>query len=161
MIPINNDGHRIDILLPVPTQEDWAEYANFVKVQRPCNDYQLHGTCEEGSECIYSHKTMDARGLDALRYMLRGNACVERGACRKDGCYMGHICQRNGCKGKKCSLKDYFHSLDPNVAGWAKPGSKESSNKATHEVRNGLWKSVRREGSSLSNPGEELLIPLD
>jgi hypothetical protein len=45
LIPVNSTGHRLDILLPAPSAEDWKAYSARIAQQgKLCNEYQLKGS---------------------------------------------------------------------------------------------------------------------
>ena len=57
LVPINSAGHRLDVLLPPPSAEDWSAYSVRIAQQgKLCNEYQLKGYCTKGgANCILDH----------------------------------------------------------------------------------------------------------
>jgi hypothetical protein len=49
-------------------------------------------------------------------------------------CYLGHLCQKDGCKGTKpCKFDRHAHTLDLQVAQWVTPIEHEHENHPEHE----------------------------
>ncbi len=120
-IAVNKDGERIDTYVPMPSQDSRDTYGRLAKACRPCNYYHLAGGCET-ENCEYGHTPLDSNSLSVMKYILRQNACPRGARCRSLKCYLGHICQKDGCRGTKpCKFKPHAHTLDVMVARWDDP----------------------------------------
>jgi hypothetical protein len=122
-IPVNKDGDRIDPYYPHPSPEAFDEYHARAKEHKVCNSYHLSGECGDMS-CTYDHSDVSNVIIDVLRYMLLQHPCSRAGACRSIKCYMGHLCQKPGCKAVKswqCRFNQAAHTLDLQTARWDVP----------------------------------------
>ncbi|KAJ5782332.1 Zinc finger CCCH-type [Penicillium paradoxum] len=122
-IPVNKDGERIDPYYPHPSPEAFEEYHARAKEHKVCNSYHLSGECGDMS-CLYDHSDVSNVIVDVLRYMLLQHPCTRAGACRSIKCYMGHLCQKPGCKAVKswqCRFNHNAHTLDLQTARWDVP----------------------------------------
>lgn len=97
-IPVNKDGDRVDTSLPQPPDEDWLVYNRRAKQHKLCNGYHLGGECGNLS-CEFDHSEVDDTSLAVMRYIMRHHPCPNGPSCRSIKCYMGHLCQKPGCKG--------------------------------------------------------------
>ncbi|KAF1356314.1 hypothetical protein BDV97DRAFT_4773 [Delphinella strobiligena] len=131
MIPLNQDGNRLDFYLKPPTAEQWNAYTQRAKIHKMCNDYQLTGHCNNGLQCHYDHSPLEPHLKHVLKLIVHDYPCGRRGACRVKGCNLGHICYREGCHGSNgkggCRLNRSMHGIDPNVADWV-PAVQPSAN---------------------------------
>lgn len=122
-IPVNKDGDRIDPYYAHPSPEAFEEYHARAKEHKVCNSYHLSGECGDMS-CMYDHSDVSNVIVDVLRYMLLQHPCTRAGACRSIKCYMGHLCQKPGCKAVKswqCRFNHNAHVLDLKTARWDVP----------------------------------------
>ncbi|KAJ5312770.1 hypothetical protein N7508_003600 [Penicillium antarcticum] len=122
-IPVTKDGHRIDPYIPSPSGEAFDEYHSRAKEAKVCNSYHLSGECGDMS-CPYDHSDVSNTIIEVLRFMLLQHPCSRAGACRSIKCYMGHLCQKPGCKAVKswqCRFNQAAHTLDLKVARWDVP----------------------------------------
>lgn len=117
-IPVNKDGYRLDVYLEPPSSEDWHAYQTRAKIHKPCNDYQLRGTCHNGPDCGYDHNPMPPELKHVLKVIVHDYPCGRKGACRLANCPLGHICYKEGCRGKGCRLNYTMHGVDPHTADW-------------------------------------------
>lgn len=113
-IPVNKDGDRIDTSLPQPPDEDWLVYNRRAKQHKLCNGYHLGGECGNLS-CEFDHSEVDDTSLAVMRYIMRQHPCPNGPSCRSVKCYMGHLCQKPGCKGQQCRFKSPAHNIDTDV----------------------------------------------
>lgn len=119
LIPLNGDGHRIDVLLPKASQEDQTTLRKRIQAgQKLCNDYQLNGICRS-LDCQYDHNLLAPESLNVLRHMARQIPCARKGSCRRAACYKGHHCAKSGCR--NCKLGYKAHGVDINVHEWVDP----------------------------------------
>ncbi|KAJ5558196.1 Zinc finger CCCH-type [Penicillium sp. DV-2018c] len=122
-IPVNKDGDRIDPYCAQPSAEAYREYADRTKEHKVCNSYHLSGECGDMS-CLYDHSDVSNTIIEVLRYMLLQHPCTRAGACRSIKCYLGHLCQKPGCKPVKswhCRFSQNAHLLDLKTARWDVP----------------------------------------
>jgi hypothetical protein len=115
LILINEDGHRIDMLLPPKsaTVFDAFQRKTHDGGKRFCNMYHLYGVC--AGNCGYLHDPLTAGEKLVMRHKLRAQKCHDRGECRDPLCFYGHHCS---CPwmGKKCSFPLAMHGVD--VGSW-------------------------------------------
>ncbi|KAL3469563.1 hypothetical protein BJX99DRAFT_69162 [Aspergillus californicus] len=126
-IPVNKDRERIDSYVPLPNRESWEVYARRSKLCKPCNKHHLAGDCDNDN-CDFDHNPVDSNSLNVMKCILRQHACPKGAGCRSIKCYLGHHCQRAGCKGvKPCKFNRYAHSMDVAVADWDAPIERSAS----------------------------------
>ncbi|KAL2823805.1 hypothetical protein BDW59DRAFT_92367 [Aspergillus cavernicola] len=126
-IAVNKDGDRIDPYVPMPSRESWDTYVRRSKPRRPCNNYHLAGECETNN-CEFDHSPVDSNSLNVMKNILRQHVCSKGASCRSLKCYLGHHCQKSGCKGiKPCKFGRYAHTLDIVVAQWDTPIERHAS----------------------------------
>jgi hypothetical protein len=115
LILINEDGHRIDMLLPPKsaTVFDAFQRKTHIGGKRFCNMYHLYGVC--AGSCGYLHDPLTAGEKLVMRHKLRAEKCHDRGECRDPLCFYGHHCSCSGT-GKKCSFPLAMHGVD--VGSW-------------------------------------------
>ncbi|KAE8152331.1 hypothetical protein BDV25DRAFT_151348 [Aspergillus avenaceus] len=143
LIPVNKDGDRLDVYCHTPNVEEWETYNRRAKRHRMCNRYHLGGECGNLS-CEYDHSPIDASCLNVMMNIMRQHNCSRGGSCRSIRCYLGHICQKPGCKGqgdlsqnpptkgaKPCKYSRYAHTLDLQVAQWVTPIENEEDSPAS------------------------------
>lgn len=122
MIPLNQDGQRLDFYLKPPNTEHWTAYTHRAKIHKLCNDYQLSGQCSSGDRCHYDHSHLEPELKHVLKLIVHDYPCGRRGSCRLKNCNLGHVCYREGCKGSSgkggCRLNRAMHGIDPNVSEW-------------------------------------------
>jgi hypothetical protein len=114
-IPLNKSQLRIDPYLPFPSQQAWKIYnARFAKA-KPCNAFHLQQNCSNFN-CPFDHSELEPETKQVLGYVVRCNPCPRKGACRKNDCFYGHLCQKDGCNGqtngggsKTCRFKPDLH----------------------------------------------------
>lgn len=126
-IPVNKDGDRIDPYYPQPTTASFDEYHARAKEHKVCNSYHLSGECGDMS-CPYDHTDVSNTVIDVLRWMLLQHPCTKAGACRSIKCYMGHLCQKPGCKAVKswqCRFNQNAHTLELKIARWDVPSDQD------------------------------------
>ncbi|KAG2412979.1 hypothetical protein HFD88_010538 [Aspergillus terreus] len=127
-IAINKDNERLDTYCPMPSPEAWDAYTRRARRHKICNKYQLGGECGNLS-CEYDHSQVDSSIVHVMRYIMRQHACPRSGGCRSLKCYLGHLCQKDGCKGTKpCKFDRHAHTLDLQVAQWVTPIEHEHEN---------------------------------
>ncbi|PYI09223.1 C-x8-C-x5-C-x3-H type zinc finger protein [Aspergillus sclerotiicarbonarius CBS 121057] len=120
-IPTNSAGDRIDTYCPMPSHDAWDTYTRRAKIHKPCNKYHLGGDCGNMG-CEYDHTRLDPSSLHVMKYILRQHPCQTGPSCRSLKCYLGHICQKDGCRGTKpCKFNRYAHTLDLHIAGYIPP----------------------------------------
>ncbi|THC88089.1 hypothetical protein EYZ11_012463 [Aspergillus tanneri] len=95
-IPINVLGERIDSYCPKPPLEAWESYNRRTKQYKLCNRHQLRGECDT-PDCEFDHRPVESDCIDVMRNILRQHPCPKGGRCRAVKCYLGHICQKDGC----------------------------------------------------------------
>ncbi|KAF9895323.1 hypothetical protein FE257_000227 [Aspergillus nanangensis] len=126
-IAINLDDERVDTFCPMPSQEAWDSYSRRAKRQRICNKLHLGGQCGDLS-CEYDHSPVDDSILHVMRYIMLQHLCSGGEYCRFLQCYLGHHCQKDGCKGTKpCRFNRHAHTLDLTVWQWIAPINPEAS----------------------------------
>lgn len=124
LIPVNGTGHRLDVLLPTPSSEDWKAYNVRIAQQgKLCNEYQLKGYCTKGGpNCILDHSPIPENIKLVLKHMVHSYPCSRKGDCRRKNCDMGHICFLDKCDTSKrngaCRLNNLMHVVDPRVSEW-------------------------------------------
>lgn len=120
-IAINKDGERIDTYCPMPSQEEWEVYCQRAKRHKLCNKYHLGGECGNLS-CEFDHSPIEPACLTVLMYIMRQHICLRGAGCRSIKCYLGHLCQKDTCKGAKpCKFNRQGHILSLQVAQWVVP----------------------------------------
>lgn len=73
-----------------------------------CNNWHLHGKCENGKFCHFQHETkLPAAELNVLRHKARTLPCKNR-YCEDIDCYLGHQCPQERETGY-CSFGDKCH----------------------------------------------------
>ncbi|KAL3458267.1 hypothetical protein BJX64DRAFT_225779 [Aspergillus heterothallicus] len=118
LIPVNKDGERIDTYVPPPSPDVWEVYVKRSKVRKLCNNYHLGGSCTN-ENCEFDHSAVDSNSLNVMKYILRQHVCSKGPNCRSLNCYVGHHCQKGGCRGTKpCRFGWRAHTLDVAVAQW-------------------------------------------
>ena len=122
LIPVNKDGYRLDFYAGPWDRDDAADYQARIAMIKPCNEYQLTGSCKNGLTCNYDHSKLPKRQLDILRQIVHDYPCRMRGACRRKTCHLGHLCYNTRCvkgrRGPGCRLAATMHSVDPHVSDW-------------------------------------------
>jgi hypothetical protein len=124
-IPINKNGHRLDISLRTPTAAANNALKDRTKTKKLCSPFHLTNSCPV-ELCRYDHAPVSALVQHALRYKLRELPCRYGGACRRKGCFNGHYCFRNRCREEKagdCRFDSNMHRVDLEMAEWVKPVS--------------------------------------
>lgn len=120
-IAVNKDGDRVDTYCPQPPQDAWELYNRRAKRHKLCNKYHLGGECGDMA-CEYDHSHIDGSALNVMRYILRQHPCSRGATCRAIKCYLGHICQKDLCKGTKpCRFPRQAHTLELRVSQWLTP----------------------------------------
>ncbi|KAE8375275.1 hypothetical protein BDV26DRAFT_268202 [Aspergillus bertholletiae] len=120
-IALNKDGERIDTYCPMPSPEEWELYSRRAKRQKLCNNLHLTGECNN-IDCEFDHDPIEPACLNTLMYLTRQLSCSRGAGCRSIKCYLGHHCQKDGCKGTKpCKFNRQGHTLDLQVAQWVTP----------------------------------------
>ncbi|PYH94405.1 C-x8-C-x5-C-x3-H type zinc finger protein [Aspergillus ellipticus CBS 707.79] len=120
-IPTNSAGDRIDAYCPMPSHDAWDAYTRRAKIHKPCNKYHLGGDCGN-TNCDYDHGPLEPTSLDVMKHILRQHPCQTGPLCRSLKCYLGHICQKDGCRGTKpCKFSRHAHTLDLHIANWVTP----------------------------------------
>ncbi|KAL2816480.1 hypothetical protein BJX63DRAFT_137076 [Aspergillus granulosus] len=133
-IPVNKDGERIDIYVPPPSPEVWELYVKRSKVRKLCNNYHLGGGCDN-ENCEFDHSAADSNSLNVMKYILRQHVCTKGARCRLLNCYVGHHCQKGGCRGiKPCRFGRRAHTLDVTVAQWEVPVEQSTSGDSSVSV---------------------------
>ncbi|KAK4462105.1 hypothetical protein QBC42DRAFT_84035 [Cladorrhinum samala] len=127
-IAVNANNHRLDPYIPPPDSDTAALLKARTDKRRVCNSFLLNGSCDAGLECNYDHSPMDPACLSALESLARSQPCPKRGACKKESCTHGHICQVLNCKhrgGKVyCKIPYTSHLEDLNVARYIQVDNK-------------------------------------
>lgn len=123
MIPLNQDGHRLDFYRKPMSGDQWNAYQQRSKTRKLCNDWHLKGYCRNGDDCKYDHSSSLPQGLRyVLESLVHDYPCPRRGQCRRKNCFAGHICYKEDClwgPGKGgCRLNRSMHGVDFNVARW-------------------------------------------
>ncbi|KAF7586058.1 hypothetical protein BBP40_009624 [Aspergillus hancockii] len=120
-IAINRDGERIDTYCPMPSQDEWEAYYRRAKRHKLCNKFHLGGECGNLS-CDFDHSPIEPTCLKVMIFIMRQHACARGAGCRSTKCYLGHICQKDGCKGTKpCKFSRQAHLTNLQVAQWLTP----------------------------------------
>jgi hypothetical protein len=120
-IAINKDGERIDTYCPMPPQEEWEAYYRRAKRHKLCNKYHLGGECGNLS-CDFDHSPIEPTCLNVMMFIMRQHLCPRGTGCRSTNCYLGHICQKDGCRGTKpCKFSRQAHLLDIQDVQWLTP----------------------------------------
>ncbi|KAE8355673.1 hypothetical protein BDV28DRAFT_162611 [Aspergillus coremiiformis] len=120
-IAINKDGERIDTYCPMPPPEEWEMYYRRAKRHKLCNKYQLGGECGNFN-CEFDHSPIESACLNVMMYIMRQHLCSKGVGCRSIKCYLGHMCQKDGCKGTKpCKFSRQAHILSLQVTQWGMP----------------------------------------
>ncbi|KAF2116207.1 hypothetical protein BDV96DRAFT_573557 [Lophiotrema nucula] len=116
-LPLNKDGHRLDVYMQPPTQDEWVVYNARFRRQKPCNNWHLQRSCTT-FHCPYDHSDLEPEARRALEYVLKCSPCPNKGACRASDCFYGHLCQKDDCVGqaKGCRMKADLHNVDPKLA---------------------------------------------
>ncbi|QDS75291.1 hypothetical protein FKW77_001220 [Venturia effusa] len=128
LIPLNRDGHRVDVRLPRASGDDHLILKKRIQVgSKLCNDYQLAGTCRSDN-CQYDHSVLAPELTNVLRHLAREIPCARKGGCRRDVCYKGHVCAKPGCR--NCKLGYKAHGVDTNVAVWVEPEDRQDLDEA-------------------------------
>ncbi|KAL6702911.1 hypothetical protein ACN47E_000812 [Coniothyrium glycines] len=117
-ILVNAYDQRLDAYIRPPTREEWNIYNARFSKNKPCNDFHLRHACDM-ADCIYDHSELEPEALHTLEYVVKCQPCPRRSRCREASCYLGHICQKDGCRGhmKGCKMKKDLHDVDPNMEG--------------------------------------------
>ncbi|KAE8847463.1 hypothetical protein HRS9122_04370 [Pyrenophora teres f. teres] len=137
-IPVNSDGDRIDDYMVPPTNSQWSIYEARVSENKLCTPFHLANGCENRTTCTYDHDRITPTITYCLRYTLRKVPCRKRGACRIQGCFMGHCCRNTACKDgkiRRCKLTPQMHGVDMRVADWVQPGDYEGGVKEEETER--------------------------
>lgn len=120
-IAVNIDDERIDSYCPQPSTDAWDSYNRRIKQQKLCNRHHLGGDCENLA-CEFDHGPASEDCIHVMRHILRQHACSKGGRCRSIKCYLGHMCQKDGCRGlKPCKFGRHAHSLNLKLAQWVLP----------------------------------------
>ncbi|KAH7068710.1 hypothetical protein FB567DRAFT_555309 [Paraphoma chrysanthemicola] len=124
LIPINSNGHRLDIYVACPSEAQYKLYHARIRDQKLCSPFHLQGSCT-GRVCNFDHSPADPDTVACLRFQVADWPCKEEGECRRADCYYGHVCQKSKCSGGKvatCKFKGSGHNVDCKVAEWIRPG---------------------------------------
>ncbi|RAL08289.1 zinc finger CCCH domain-containing protein [Aspergillus homomorphus CBS 101889] len=117
-VPTNKTGDRIDTYCAVPSPEAWELYTRRARHHRPCNNFHLAGQCDL-MNCDFDHSAIDKISRGVMTYILRQHPCATGLACRSLKCFLGHHCQKDGCRGtKSCKFNRHAHMLDLHVVKW-------------------------------------------
>ncbi|KEF51688.1 uncharacterized protein A1O9_12323, partial [Exophiala aquamarina CBS 119918] len=107
-VAVNKSNQRIDLNIPKPSPRDTQNFSIRTQQQKLCNDFHLHGSCDN-PRCLYDHEPVDDGVYLALRIKARGIPCAAGPDCRKHNCYAGHHCPNVGnltsCGRMKCPFK--------------------------------------------------------
>ncbi|GLA52249.1 hypothetical protein AnigIFM63604_009091 [Aspergillus niger] len=137
-IPINLAGDRIDTYCPIPAHDAWEVYTRRAKIHKPCNNFHLGGECSNIS-CEYDHGRLDPSSLDVMKYILRQHPCQTGPTCRSTKCFLGHLCQKEGCRGlKPCRFNRHAHTLDLHIAKYT-PSIKKETGHSRAESAEGTY----------------------
>jgi hypothetical protein len=123
LIPVNKDGDRLETYSPQPSEEAWNMYRKRASRHKVCNRYHLSGKCHD-EDCEFDHSKLPPQVLEVLGFILKQIPCPRGSACRLAKCYSGHICRKDGCRGRTgCRFKPNKHVpyIDINVADWVSP----------------------------------------
>lgn len=135
-IAVNANNHRLDPYITPPDSDTVARLKGRIDKRRVCNNFLLNGSCDSGLECSYDHSPLDQACLSALESLARSQPCPKRGACKKEGCTHGHICQVLNCKhrgGKVyCKLPYASHMEDLAVSKYVQVDNKDRRTSPTH-----------------------------
>ncbi|KAH7396511.1 hypothetical protein DE146DRAFT_615014 [Phaeosphaeria sp. MPI-PUGE-AT-0046c] len=114
LIPLNKHSQRLDPFMRLPSQKEWAIYNERFHKQKPCNNFHLKRRCSTFA-CPYDHHELEPESRYVLEYVLKSSSCPDKSECRAGDCFLGHICQKDGCqgKGKGCKMKADLHAVDP------------------------------------------------
>lgn len=163
MIPINNEGNRLDFYLKPPNSDQWSAYTQRAKIHKLCNDFQLSGHCTNGLRCHYDHSPLEPDLKHVLKLIVHDYPCGRRGACRVKDCNLGHVCFREGCRGSSgkggCRLNRHMHGVDTSVAEWVPAvlppinGWEESNFAETDDQASELGGAETSEGSPKASEG--------
>ena len=88
----------------------------WVVARTVCNNFHLFGTCDADDRCEYDHSPLEEETLPALQSLAHSQPCPQRGGCRTETCFHGHICQNLECKnrgGKVFCKIPYLAHLEP------------------------------------------------
>lgn len=126
-IAVNSAQERIDNYCPMPSPEAWDAYSRRSRRAKVCNNYHLGGECGNLS-CEYDHSPVDNACMHVVRYIMKQHCCPSGAKCRSLKCYLGHHCQKDGCKNTKpCKFSRHAHTLDLKVSQWVTPIENEAA----------------------------------
>ncbi|OJJ99112.1 hypothetical protein ASPACDRAFT_29631 [Aspergillus aculeatus ATCC 16872] len=123
-VPINKTGERIDTYCAAPSPEARDQYSRRARVHRPCNNFHLAGHCDT-IHCEFDHGPIDINSRGVMAHILRQLPCGAGLTCRSMKCFLGHHCQKDGCRGTKCRFNRHAHMLDLHIAKWVPALEKE------------------------------------
>lgn len=108
-VMLNVQGERLDERLPEIDSKAYQRFEERVKrYGKCCNSYHLHGKCEAGEYCDYSHGERLTPGeLLVLKHKAKSLSCPQKYACVDVNCFLGHHCKY----GNTCYL-DYCRFAD-------------------------------------------------
>ncbi|KAL4894862.1 hypothetical protein BDV59DRAFT_164990 [Aspergillus ambiguus] len=120
-IAVNDENERLDTYCPMPSPDAWDAYTRRARRHKICNKYQLGGECGNLS-CEYDHSPVESTIVSVMRFIMRQYSCPKGGRCRSLKCYLGHLCQKDSCKGcKPCKFDRHAHSLNIRFSQWVTP----------------------------------------
>ncbi|PYI34489.1 hypothetical protein BP00DRAFT_54554 [Aspergillus indologenus CBS 114.80] len=124
-VPINKTGDRIDTYCAAPSPDARDQYSRRARYHRPCNNFHLAGHCDT-INCEFDHSPIDSNSRSVMTYILRQHPCGGGLSCRSMKCFLGHHCQKDGCRGTKpCKFNRHAHMLDLQIAKWVPALEKE------------------------------------
>ncbi|KAH8432720.1 zinc finger CCCH domain-containing protein [Aspergillus melleus] len=151
-IAVNIDDDRIDSYCPFPSTDAWDSYNRRIKQHKLCNRHQLGGDCDNPT-CEFDHGPADEDCLHVMRYILRQHVCPKTGRCRSIKCYLGHICQKDGCRGTKpCKFGRHAHTLNLKVMQWVPPVEQADNTSEFLDPSDPSDRSVEENSTTTDNP---------
>ncbi|KAB8236455.1 zinc finger CCCH domain-containing protein [Aspergillus alliaceus] len=133
-ISLNKDGERIDTYCPMPPPEEWEIYYRRAKRHKLCNKYHLGGECGN-LNCEFDHSPIESACLNVMMYIMRQHLCSRGASCRSIKCYLGHMCQKESCKGTKpCKFGRQAHVVSLQWGQWAIPIEHEENSPVSESL---------------------------
>lgn len=111
IVPRNRAGQRID---PATTSTQLErKMLQDKQAGRLCNEFHLHGPehCKYGNRCKFKHDIINDEVRRVLQDLARYTHCKMGTVCSYIGCYAGHKCPYEPCRGD-CGFPKEMHFTD-------------------------------------------------
>jgi hypothetical protein len=107
-VALNRGNQRIDLKLPLPTNEAFKQFDLRSGTRKLCNEHHLRFQCTN-PRCPFDHEDISDELYLVLRNKARRLPCSSGPDCRRHDCHQGHHCanvtHRSTCGKQKCPFQ--------------------------------------------------------